>query len=238
MPAASAHHRQTAATTESSANDGLILSHLGYVRHILNRLLVQLPPRVDADNLESAGIVGLIQAARQFDPGRDVEFRTFAYQRIRGAILDELRRNCPLSQQMLQRVAFIRRKREHFDGSATIEQLAETSGLPVENVTECLAAARLTQPESWNEALHGASVTAPESVTPSEQQELRQVLTDGIETLPDTMRTAITLHYLEGLKLREVGAVLSLSESRVCRIVNEARNRLREYVRRRNCGVA
>ena len=238
MPAASAHHRLTAENAESSANDDLILGHLGYVRHILNRLLAQLPPRVDADNLESAGILGLIEAARHFDPGRDVEFRTFAYQRIRGAILDELRRNCPLSQQMLQRVAFIRRIREHLDDSATIEQLAEASGLPVENVTECLAAARLTRPESWNEALHGASVRAPESVTPSEQQELRQVLADGIETLPDTMRTAVTLHYLEGLKLREVGTVLGLSESRVCRIVNEARKRLREYVRRRDCGAA
>jgi len=236
MTTTSTQRRQS--TTETSAKDELILNHLGYVKHILNRLLAQLPPRVDADNLESAGVVGLIEAANQFDPGRDVEFRTFAYQRIRGAILDELRRNCPLSQQMLQRISFIRRVREQLDSAVTVEQLAEASGLPVEQVAECLAAARLTRPESWNETVHGESFRNPESVDLSEQQEMRQVLADGIETLPDTMRIAITLHYMEGLKLREVGAVLGLSESRVCRIVNSARDRLKDYVRQRDCGAA
>ena len=72
--------------------DQMILDHLGYVQNILTRILNQLPSGVDAGNLESAGVLGLIEAANQFDPGRNVEFRTFSYQRIRGAILDELRR--------------------------------------------------------------------------------------------------------------------------------------------------
>ena len=227
-----------ASLSESSVTDELVLSHLGYVRHILNRLLAQLPPRIDAENLESAGVVGLIEAARQFDPGRDVEFRTFSYQRIRGAILDELRRNCPLSQQMLQRIAFLRPTREQLDSSATVEQLAVAADMPVEQVAECLAASRLTRPESWNDSVHGESFSAPESAHPTERQELQQVLADGIETLPDTMRVAVTLHYMEGLKLREVGTVLGLSESRVCRIVNGARERLKDYVRQRDCGAA
>lgn len=236
MTTTSTHH--TCSRTEQSATDELILSHLGYVRHILNRLLAQLPPRIDAENLESAGIVGLIEAARQFDRGRDVEFRTFSYQRIRGAILDELRRNCPLSQQMLQRIAFLRRTRDQLDSSATVEELALAAGMPVGQVADCLAAARLTRPESWNESVHGESFSAPESADLSEQDEMRQVLADGIETLPETMRVAVTLHYLEGLKLREVGTVLGLSESRVCRIVNGARERLKDYVRQRDLGAA
>lgn len=224
--------------TRQSEIDELVVSHLGYVKHILNRLLAQLPPRIDAENLESAGIVGLIEAARQFDRSRDVEFRTFSYQRIRGAILDELRRNCPLSQQMLQRIAFLRRIREQLDSSATLEELADAAEMPVGQVAECLAAARLTRPESWNESVHGESLRMPENNDLSEQQEMRQVLADGIETLPDTMRIAVTLHYHEGLKLREVGAVLGLSESRVCRIVNGARERLKDYVRQRSYGAA
>lgn len=235
MTTTTKHSTQSA---PSSAVDDLILGHLGYVKHILNRLLAQLPPRIDVDNLESAGVVGLIEAARQFDSGRDVEFRTFSYQRIRGAILDELRRNCPLSQQMLQKIALIRRTREQLDSTATVEQLADKTGMPVDHVSECLAAARLTRPESWNDSVHGESFSVVHSTDPSEQQELREVLADGIETLPDTMRVAITLHYLEGLKLREVGAVLGLSESRVCRIVNGARDRLKDYVRYRDCGAA
>jgi RNA polymerase sigma factor for flagellar operon FliA len=234
MPRTSTSQRMM--QTKRSVRDDLILGHLGYVKHILNRLLAQLPPRVDAENLESAGVVGLIEAARQFDPDRDVEFRTFAYQRIRGAILDELRRNCPLSQQMLQRISFLRRTRESLGASATVEQLADAAMMPVEQVSECLAASRLTRPESWNETVHGQSFSMPDCALATERQEMQQVLADAIESLPDTMRVAISLHYLEGLKLREVGAVLGLSESRVCRIVNSARDRLREYVRQRDFG--
>ena len=230
--------RQNRVSDRTEATDELILSHLGYVRHILNRLLAQLPPRVDAENLESAGVLGLIEAARQFDADRDVEFRTLAYQRIRGAILDELRRNCPLSQQMLQRIALLRRAREQVGPGATVEQLAEASGLPVEQVTDCLTAARLTRPESWNEAVHSQASVPDGGEQETERAEMQQVLADGIETLPDTMRLAVSLHYLEGLKLREVGAVLGLSESRVCRIVNSARDRLKDYVRHRMCGAA
>lgn len=217
--------------------DDLILDNVGYVRHILNRLLTHLPPTVDSENLESAGIVGLIEAARQFDAGRDVEFRTFAYQRIRGSILDELRRNCPLSQQMLQKIAHLRRVREKQESSVTVEQLAAASEMSTGEVTDCIAASRLTRPESWSESLHGTAAEHVEAGDISEQREMREVLADGIEALPDTMRIAISLHYLEGLKLREIGTVLGLSESRVCRIVNNARQRLREFAERR-CGIA
>jgi len=225
-------HSQASATAQ--VTDNLVLSHLGYVKHILTRLLAQLPPRVDVENLESAGVLGLIEAARQFDPTRNVEFRTFAHQRIRGAILDELRRNCPLSQQMLQKIATLRSVRQLLDTSPTVEQLAESSGMPIDEVVECLAAARLTRPESWNESIHSEAFGQAGPTNDAEQREMWQVLADGIESLPDTMRVAVTLHYLEGLKLREVGDVLGLSESRVCRIVNSAREKLRDYVRQRD----
>ena len=68
--------------------DRLILEHLSYVRHILGKMLGALPDYVDNENLESAGILGLVEAAGQFDPSRGTAFTTFAYQRIRGAILD------------------------------------------------------------------------------------------------------------------------------------------------------
>jgi len=229
--------RQARQAVAAPAVDDLILDNLGYVRHILNRLLAQLPPAVDAENLESAGVVGLIEAARQFDSGRDVEFRTFAYQRIRGAILEELRRNCPLSQQMLQKIARLRKVREQQDAAITVEELASVSEMSVDEVTECIAASRLTRPESWSESLHGGNAARSDECNITEDQEMRDVLADGIESLPNTMRIAISLHYLEGLKLREVGTVLGLSESRVCRIVNNARERLREFARQR-CGIA
>src|SRR5262245_65056886 len=82
--------------------DALILEHLSVVRHVVGRLLTELPPGLDSENLEAAGMLGLVEAARHFDPNRGVDFRTYAQSRIRGAVLDELRRNCPLPQRVLE----------------------------------------------------------------------------------------------------------------------------------------
>jgi len=214
--------------------DELILNHLGYVKHILNKLLNQLPSGVDAENLESAGILGLIESAEQFDPSRNVEFRTFSYQRIRGAILDELRRNCPLSQQMLQKIARLRQVKASLQGAVTVEELAVAADMTVAEVTRCIQGSRLTRPESWTDSVRvRGHIGDNDDVTPLERREMVSILADGIEALPEQMRIAVALHYNEGLKLKEVGEVLGLSESRVSRILDAARNRLRDYAHQR-----
>src|SRR5690606_6309749 len=100
--------------------------------------VADLPDGIDLENLEAAGILGLVEAAAQFDPSREVAFTTFAYQRIRGAILDELRRNCPLSRKMLKRWEVIREAYARLEAPVSPEQLAEATGLSVEDVLECL----------------------------------------------------------------------------------------------------
>lgn len=218
--------------TANIDRDQLVIENLSYVRHILGKLLHQLPRRVDSENLESAGVVGLLEAAEQYDASRNVEFRTFAYQRIRGAILDELRRNCPLSQQMLQKVSTLRQVRSALPDHATDHQIAAASGMTAEEVTECLQSERLTRPEPWNDSFRvRGHVGDSDDLSAIEQQEMRAVLADGIEQLPDQMRVALGLHYHEGLKLKEVGDVLGLSESRVSRILDAARERLREFAK-------
>ena len=129
--------------------DRLILEHLSYVRHILGKMLGSLPDYVDHENLESAGILGLVEAAGQYDPARGVAFTTFAYQRIRGAILDELRRNCPVPQSILQNWALIRDASTHMDPPLTPEKLASATNLTIREVEDCLAAMRLTRLENW-----------------------------------------------------------------------------------------
>ena len=167
--------------------DQLIMDHLGYVNHILAKLLNQLPRGVDAENLESAGALGLIEAASQFDPSRNVEFKTFSYQRIRGAILDELRRNCPLSQQMLQKIAHLRQVKSQFDGTVTVEDLAAAAGMSVGEVTHCIQSSRLTRPDSWNDAVRiRGHIGDNDNATDLEQQEMEQVLAEG-HTNPGVM---------------------------------------------------
>lgn len=229
--------QRTASITRPStdeARDQLTLDHLGYVKYILGKLLHQLPRGVDAENLESAGVLGLIEAASQYDPDRNVEFRTFSYRRIRGAILDELRRNCPLSQQMLQKITTLRQLRSQYQGAVSVEQLADASGMSVHEVNECIQGARLTRPDSWSDDVRvRGHIGDNDSPGEMETAEMQQVLADGVESLPDRMRIAVALHYNEGLKLKEVGEVLQLSESRVSRMLDGARTRLQEYVRRR-----
>ena len=104
--------------------DQLILDHLTYVRHIVRKMIAQLPEGIDEENLEAAGILGLVEAAQQFEPQREVEFKTFAFQRIRGAILDELRRNSPLPQKLVKQISLVRRVCQELTPPVTPEAIA------------------------------------------------------------------------------------------------------------------
>src|SRR3954468_19204042 len=94
---------------EQQRRDRLVLTHLPLVRHVLGRLIGELPPGIDRENLEAAGVLGLVEAAAPCAPARGSSFKTCAYRRVRGAILDELRRNSVFPQQVLERIGAVRR---------------------------------------------------------------------------------------------------------------------------------
>lgn len=217
--------------------DRLILEHLSYVRHILGKMLGTLPDYVDNENLESAGILGLVEAAGQYDPTRGTAFTTFAYQRIRGAILDELRRNCPVPQTILQNWSLIRDASVHMNPPLTPEKLAEATELTLREVEDCLAAMRLTRPENWAEELGELPVPSERQSSVdanSNRDEEKRVLADAIEQLPDKMRLAVTMYHMEDMRMKEIGQVLGLSESRVSRLLNAAELQLKSIVKRRS----
>lgn len=221
---------------EQVRRNELIESHLGLVRHILGKLVAQLPPGVDVENLESAGTLGLVEAANKFDPERGIKFETYAYTRIRGAVLDELRRNCPLPQHVLERVAKVRRAYESLPPGATTAELAAASGLGEDELADCLAAMRLTRVASWEagdplDARLADRAEPPDTL--AERAEETELLADAIEALPERERLVVTLYYKEDLRLKEIGAVLHLSESRVSRVLNGALYQLGEYMRAR-----
>src|SRR5947209_13430209 len=142
--------------SQHSQRHELILAHLPLVRHAIGRLRAKCPRGIDLENLEAAGVLGLVEAANRFEPQRGTRFETFAYLRIRGAILDELRRNCPLPQQLLERIARVRAAYKQLPPPVTVEQLAQATGFSADEVSECLAAVRLTRAVSWDD-LVGAS---------------------------------------------------------------------------------
>jgi RNA polymerase sigma factor for flagellar operon FliA len=218
-------------TATQSARDELILNHLWLVRHLVGKLAARVPPGVDIDNLESAGLLGLVEAAQRFDANRGVDFKAFAAVRIRGAIIDEARRNSPLPQELLQHVKLVSKAQEQLAPPITIEALASATGLTVDQVLDALTAIPLTQVQSLDPTADELSrITADAAATELEREDDRRLLADAIAALPERERLIVTLYYKEDLRLKEIGEMLGLSESRVSRLLTAAQFQLREYL--------
>lgn len=223
-----------AQTASDASREEIILDHLWLVRHIVGRLTLRLPSSVDNENLESAGVLGLVESAERFDATRGVDFKAFASIRIRGAILDELRRNCPLPQAKLQQVTRVNEAQQALDPPVTAEKIAGKTGMTVDEVLDCLASIPITQPKSlegMGDTWLPDSMPSPDMV--SEKVDTLRLLTIAIESLPERERTVVTLYYKEGLRLKEIGAVLNLSESRISRLLTSTELQLREFIRAR-----
>ncbi|WP_437227782.1 sigma-70 family RNA polymerase sigma factor [Planctomicrobium sp. SH661] len=221
--------------TQKEFRDQLVVEHLDSVRHVLGRVVGGLPGFVDVENLESAGILGLVEAAAQFDPSRGVEFITFAYHRIRGAMLDELRRNCPLPQSILQQWSLIRSAWNSLGEHAPVATVAELTGLTEEEVESCITAVRVAQPESWHEEMADWKSSRSRQLDPTQSldaEDEQRLLANAIEQLPERLRVVLSLYYTEELRLAEIGEVLSLSESRVSRLLTKAQLQLKSILER------
>jgi RNA polymerase sigma factor for flagellar operon FliA len=218
-----------------SRRDELILSHLPLVKHVVGRLMAELPPGIDVENLESAGVLGLVEAASKFDPTKNAQFKTFAYIRVRGAILDELRRNSPLPQHMIERVSLVRKAYRTLPAPVTVEDLSAATGLTVDEVTDTLSAERFNRMVSWEQTAQPNGMMAAQSAPPPEAEterwEALQQLTEAIEELPPRERMAVTMYYREEMRLKEMSEVLKLSPSRISRILSRATFELGERLR-------
>ena len=215
--------------------DELILTHLPMVRHVIGKLVGQLPRGVDMENLEAAGTLGLVEAASNFDEERGSQFKSYAYLRIRGAVLDELRRNCPLPQHMLERIGKVRKVYRELQPPVTVEALAAATGFSTDDVAECLEAVRLTRAVSWDNACgHGDGRLDDRQQPPDalmERAEQKELLARAITALSERERLVVTLYYMEDLRLKEIGVLLSLSESRVSRVLQAALFHIGEFFR-------
>jgi RNA polymerase sigma factor FliA len=231
------HTRAYQEVAHKNRRDELIMAHLPMVRHVIGKLLAQLPPGMDVENLESAGTLGLVEAANNFDAERGVKFDTYAYTRIRGAVFDELRRNSPLPQQMMERVNKIRKAYKDLPPPVTVENLIASTGLTEEEVLDGLAAFRMTRMLSWDGAKEPAGTRLDrrddQPDKHAERAEQQSLLAQAITALAERERMAVTLYYLEDLRLKEIGQLLGLSESRVSRVLNAALFQMGEYMRAR-----
>ena len=220
--------------------DRLILDHVPLLHHIVGRLGFDGFGRIERDDLLGWGMLGLIGAADAWDPARGLQFSTFAYPRVRGAILDELRRMDFLPRGRRDKVRELERAvscLEQENGSPpSPEEIAERLELPLEGVDEIMSSARLASAVSLEEqegALR-AMLSDPECDGPeggAEWHEMKELLVRAIQALPEKEMSVITLYYAEELLLKEIGEILGVSESRVSQLHSRALYRLNRELR-------
>jgi RNA polymerase sigma factor for flagellar operon FliA len=219
--------------------DELVRRHAPLVRRIAYHLMGRLPTSVDVGDLIQAGMIGLLEASRNYALDRGASFETYAGIRIRGAMLDELRRTdwTPRSvHRKTREVAEVVRQIEAETGTeADDAEVMKRLGISAEEYHQVLADAAcarllsLTAPDDGEEsaALDVADESGMSPADSIEHQGMRDALVDAITGLPEREQLVMSLYYEQELNLKEIGAVLGVSESRVCQIHGQAVIRLR-----------
>lgn len=227
-------------TTQSTAEVDRVAQYMPLVRRIAYHLISRLPASVEVDDLYQVGLIGLMEAARNFDPNAGVLFETYASQRIRGAMLDELRNSDWLPRQARRNMREIESaiaKLEHQLGRPPQEsEVANAMQIPLANYQGMLGDARghqLVHYEDFEENDENDQLdqyAADHKANPDNiltDAAFRKLLIEGIETLPEREKLMMALYYDEELNLKEIGAVLGVTESRVCQLHSQAVARLR-----------
>jgi RNA polymerase sigma factor for flagellar operon FliA len=230
MPPVKAYARTVAAADEAR----LVKEHLDLVKRIAWHLAARLPASVDVDDLVQAGVVGLIEAARHYSGDRGASFETYAGIRIRGAMVDELRRGdwAPRSvhRRMRDVSSAIRAIEQESGREARDAEIAEKIGASLTEYHEIVRDATQCQVLS----MHAASRdddddrdfdAADPNGTPYdaiERAAFMSALTAAIGELPEREKLVMSLYYDDELNLREIGEVLSVTESRVCQLHGQA----------------
>lgn len=229
-------YRQTQQTSAAEA----VTRHAELVRRIAHHLAARLPPSVEVDDLIQAGMVGLIEALKQFDPTAGASFETYASIRIRGAMIDEIRKGDWVPRSVHRKVreaAEATRSIEQREGRAALPQeVARALQMPIDDYMKLLEGAARGQVLSLDANIeeHGESRIAEVSPGPTrgiESAEFQRALVDAISGLPERERLVLSLYYEQELNLREIGAVLGVTESRVCQVHGQAMVRLRSRLR-------
>jgi RNA polymerase sigma factor for flagellar operon FliA len=206
----------------------LLARHGPILDRLARRVAARTGHAVQPEDLWSAGAMGLLEAARRYDAARDVKFETFAEHRIRGAMLDELRRMDHLPRRLRADTAKVEAARSKLSQASgrepEAEEIAAAVGLPMEDVAELIHL--LQPPLSADDAmLHAGAEGADEALAAAEG---RKAVADAIAALPERLRILLALHYEEELTYREIAKMLDVSEPRVCQLHGDAMKRIRE----------
>ena len=223
--------------------DAFIRQYMPLVKYVVGKISPSMPSSVEFDDLVGFGQFGLLDAINRYDPDRNVKFKTYAVTRIRGAIFDELRQLDWVPRSVRQKSREIENAIVKLESKlgrpATDAEIAESMGLTESDFQQTVMKVSLTNVLSLNDVWHsgddsdhisiGDSIEAPSSLNPDvivEREEIRRVITEAINELPERERMVLVLYYHEDLTFKEIGQVLEVSESRISQLHTKANLRL------------
>jgi len=234
-----AAYKLVAKTGEVIENaDELVTVYASLVKRIAYHLMSRLPPSVQVDDLIQAGMIGLLEASGNYDASQGASFETYAGIRIRGSMLDEIRKGDWAPRSLHRKVREITKAVRELEGEhgrdARDQEVAERLGITLDEYYQTLQNAngyRIFSFEELPSGEEGMTKSLTDTIKGPlegvENQHFREALAEAISTLPERERLVMSLYYNEELNLRETGDVLGVSESRVCQIHAQALIRLR-----------
>ncbi len=207
-----------------------ILEYLPLIKKVVSRIFPKVPPQVcDFEDLVGYGVMGLIEASSTFDAHKGVKFSTYAFYRIRGAILDALRSLDWMPRTLREKIHMVEKVSEELISTLgrepTEEEIASELNMDTEEVSYILMNSSQSAVVSLEDNLHNYLVSKTDNFMNMDDVavgDLKNVISSAIEELPERERMVLILYYYEELNLKEIGKVLDLTESRVSQILKKA----------------
>lgn len=228
---------------DNKRREDLILKYAPLVKQIAERMAVRLPPNISKDELIGPGVLGLFDAIDKFDPKRGIKFRTYANLRIKGAILDELRKMDWISRSVRRNINriedAIRALELRLDREPKDDEIAEELGLDMDSYYKMISRSQGINLLSLDELMLDGNTSRlnkqvadePSPIDELKIKEIKKIISQALSTLSEKEQLVMSLYYYNELTLKEIAKVLNLTESRISQIHSKAIIRLRVKLR-------
>lgn len=222
----------------------LMLRYLGLVKYVVRKMIKNFPQAIEEKDLYHIGVLGLAEALERFNPGYGIKFETYAIPRIKGSIIDELRKLDWIPRSLRSKSNLLKEKtgemEQKYSGSFTDNEVANGLGIDIEDLYSWKANINSINMLSLDKPIDEENkqnlydmVEVEENLNPDfnmEEEEMKRILLKAIKKLPEKTRLAITLYYYEKLTFKEIGKILNVSESRISQIHSDTMIKLKREI--------